>query len=304
MNTKTKYLVAASVALALNAVSAQAILFDPLGTAGANAITTDVFDWSPGNALATNTVPIVNDAPFTLFSQGTLGNFQNNSSVITTTGLNTTYEYTYVMGFREIAFGGLGSATFIGTAGTPNYFEIWYDPTRNANNLNGTGFNDGTKILSGNVIFSIGSYGGLLQGTSGVPLDQFGANNWLGTTSLTGAGGTQIDVSVGNLSYNTNFFLSNINGLNFNTTNNTPFRQVDPGKCMVDDAGGTGVSNCGGVTGTIPNVGAINGISGPDFMFQADAANSFSVPEPGSIALFGLGMAALSFSNTRRRKSR
>ena len=308
MNTKTKYLAAAGVALALNAVSAQAILFDPLGTGSvANAINTDVFDWSPGNALATNTVPIVSNNTFSLFSQGTLGNFMNNNSVVTGTGLNTNYQYTYVTGFQEVATGGLGSASFVGTPGLPNFFEIWYNPVAGtANNATGTGFNSGTMVLSGNITFSVGSYAGLLNGAAGVPLNQHGSSNYAGISTLTGAGGTQLDVSVNNLTLNPNFFLTKVSGVNFNTTNNTPFSQVDPSLCLVNAGGGTGNSNCalgsapGG--GAVPNIGLINGISGPDFLFQADGANSFTVvPEPGTIALLGLGLLGLGYSGTRRK---
>ncbi len=307
MNTKTKYLAAAGVALALNAVSAQALLFDPLGTGGANAINTDVFDWSPGNALATNTVPIVTGNTFSLYSQGTLGNFMNNNAVVTGTGLNTNYQYTYVTGFQETATGGLGSASFAGAPGLPNFFEIWYNPNKIANNATGVGFNSGTMVLSGNVTFSIGAYAGALLPPSGVALNQYHpAGNYAGITTLTGAGGTQLDVPVSNLTLNPNFFLTKVSGLNFNTTNNTPFSQVDPSLCLVNAGGGTGSSNCalgaapGG--GAVPNIGLINGINCPDFLFQADGANSFTVvPEPGTIALLGLGLLGLGYSGTRRK---
>ncbi len=308
MNIKTKYLAAAGVALAFNAVSAQAILFDPLGTGGANAINTDVFAWNPGNALATNTVPIVNGKTFSLFSQGTLGNFINNNNDVLGTGLNSSYQYTYVTGFQEKATGGLGSASFVGTTGLPNFFEIWYNPTAGtANNATGTGFNSGTMVLSGNITFSIGSYAGALFPPSGVALNQYHpAGNYAGITTLTGAGGTQMDVTVNNLTLNPNFFLTKVSAVNFNTYNNTPFTQVDPSLCLVDAGGGTGSSDCtkgGGLGGgAVPNIGAINGVSGPDFLFQSQASNSFTVvPEPGTIALLGLGLLGLGYSSTRRK---
>ena len=55
-----------------------------------------------------------------------------------------------------------------------------------------------------------------------------------------------------------------------------------------------------GVTPVIPALGAVNGISGPDVIIEADANATFSVvPEPLSAGLMALGAMAL----LRKRKN-
>jgi hypothetical protein len=67
-----------------------------------------------------------------------------------------------------------------------------------------------------------------------------------------------------------------------NTSNITPFGQVNPSSQFSIN----GIAN----GGTPNNIGAINGIIGPNFQFQADANSSFTrqaIPEPGTLALLG-----------------
>ena len=75
-----------------------------------------------------------------------------------------------------------------------------------------------------------------------------------------------------------------------------PFNGVEPTELMWD--------------GTNPVIGSINGVSGPDTLFQGQANNSFeataAVPEPGTIAgaLMGIGFASLGAIRTYRRRSK
>ena len=73
----------------------------------------------------------------------------------------------------------------------------------------------------------------------------------------------------------------------------TPYDQIDPSRrfstgLVTDD--------------TATNIGAVNGISGPNFIFQADANSSFA-PEPGALALGGIALAGLALLRSRRKQS-
>jgi hypothetical protein len=116
-----------------------------------------------------------------------------------------------------------------------------------------------------------------------------GSGDYAGITTVTGSGNTALTVNV--TSYNQNYFLTPLlSQLVFNTiSSGTPFYSVDPAVKMYN--------------GIVPNVGAINGASGPDILFQSQANNNFVVtPEPATIttalAAFGIsGVVAY-----RRRK--
>ena len=76
----------------------------------------------------------------------------------------------------------------------------------------------------------------------------------------------------------------------FHFTNATlidPYKQIDPSRLF---------------GGYAPNLGTINGLTGTDFIFQADANGSFvrTVPEPASLVLLGVGLAAAGAFSRRR----
>src|SRR5512139_2597490 len=163
MGNKMKIL-GAAVALAVSggAQATDTILFDTNGAAAGGVISVGSFDWSPDNSLAVGAVPIATSPAtntFDLYTQASLGNFLDaNSQVINGTGLNSSYEITYQTGFTELGSSaiipgsGIASAFSLPASTPVNFFNIYYDTSMNVNQLAGTGYGDGTLILSGIVI--------------------------------------------------------------------------------------------------------------------------------------------------------
>jgi len=315
-----KKLISIAVLAALGAVSqAQAsvtVNINPDAGGADPVLNIGALDWTVGNALS------VADAGqsvaaggafatqnFTTYAMAKLATM--NDGLGNPVFLPSAYEWTFVAGFREqfttvTGPGGAGTSAFNilgGAAGASNFFEIWYDPAKNGDALTGKGFQDGLRILSGHFVGGSGAFtadAGLTGGANIENLDQFGADNYAGKKSLTGNGSSTGDIVVD--SFNSAFFLSAPAALtiNFTSQQKLAFHQTNPSGCFW-----TGVAYMGGAgnvaEGCADTIGAINGLSGPNLILQADASSNFDgrVPEPGSLALLGLGFAA--FGALRRK---
>jgi len=302
--------IAAAVLVLPTLVFAQStpFTFDPTGTPGATGDINGLgaIDQSPGNALSVGGVitPVGGQANLLYQANlGTLNNSAGNAVFLNGTGGNF---FTFVAGFRETftstsTGAGNQTATFSLASGAPNFF-IMYRTSAPGNNLTGTGFTTGTPILQGVINatnFSSSFSETLASRTSPVTFDQFGANNYAGVTSVVGSGASQFNATI--TSFNPNYFpsfsASSLIVSFFNTSQVTPFLQVDPSALF---------SSNGTADGDVAaNRGAINGVTGPDFQFQADANTSFqvtAVPEPETYALLLGGLGLVGFVAGRRRR--
>lgn len=305
-------------ALGLSA-SAQALefTFDPTGTPGAAGDITGIslIDQAPGSALAVGGITAIQNfasgggsTGFTLLYQANLSAMQAaDTSIKFANGTGGKF-FTFVAGFGERVTGltqvGVNAtATFGADLSNPVNFFTMYATSAIGNNLTGNGFATGTAILSGH-LSSIGSSNfNVPNVTASTVLDQSpNGDQWAGQRTVTGSGSSDLTLVVD--SVDTNYF-PDLDALTmlllsfFNTSQVDPFRQVDPSRCLHD-----GTGTCDGGTGTISvgTLGAINGnanpalgTTGPNFIMQADANQAFAVPEPTTVALLGLGLAALGF---------
>jgi len=199
-----------------------------------------------------------------------------------------------------------------------NFFQVYYDDLTDgsglkSSSLEGTGFGDGVLILDATVGLVSGNFTSTLQfvdkDNSGdfsfgdtlltVALDNSGnGDQWSGQQTLPGEGATalQADVFYQNYDFFKDDISSMVADLFFNTSNVLPFGETNPSR-LFDIGDGAGAT-------LAPTLGAVNGLTGPDILFQTDANNSFvktvTVPEPGSMFLLGMGLLTLGMARRRR----
>lgn len=231
------------------------------------------FDWdSNGTAFTSGFAPVVG-TNFTIQAFAVATSVKNGATNLPTPGLDTnadgvkvgSYEYTLSVLLNEsvVSCVTVTSCTFAVTGGA---YNIYYDTAANANALAGslgTGFTDGVVMLSGNVFAQPG-----------------------GTFTVSGTGGIGVVSLLGDVTY-TN--ASYIDPAQISTTASTTLQ--------LGNAFTNGYVSPGGFNGTpFPN-------NGGTIIFQADANQSFSaVPEPATLALFGIALLGCCVATRRRIK--
>ena len=297
--------VALALAFASSAQAGSAIMIDPNGD-GVGALSVGSLDWNVGSALLQNVgVPIGSPGVQIYGHAGLSGYNDPTNTPIGGTGLNTSFEWTYSLGTLAANFSIpiLGIFNFPTIAGGDNFFRIYYDPAKNANDLAGTGFNDGTLILEGTIQpggannFLANAFNTPLDpsddGGPGNPLDAHGTNNYPAISSINGNGGSSILIAV--TFFDPNFFLTppTVIEIDFTSNNHLNFNNTDPSALFFR---GDGSSTPGA---TVASVGTCNGCpaeTAPNVIVQVDGSSSFTsvqTPLPGSLAMIGSGLGLL-----------
>jgi hypothetical protein len=300
--------------------AAHAVMINDDGGGPDPAIDAKGLDWAPGNTLLT---PVGNASIFThpvgdvfqLYTQASLSGFRDSSGgLIESQGSN---KWTYIAGYQEQVVSTIGNSVVLGTiGGGDNFFKLYFDATPNTNVGNGTGFgpdatnSDPVLILSGMVDASTGQTAISARNVLPGPLDNFGLDNYPGVESITAVGDSTYAVAI--KGFDPSYFPEGLAAgltLGFQTSFNLPFSQTDPSSCFNNGAGmlinGAGPNTLGGLECSVNTVGSINGIDGTNLILTSDSSAIFnqpsSLPEPMSLMLLGVGLAAMGAGKNRRK---
>ncbi|WP_020679683.1 hypothetical protein [Marinobacterium rhizophilum] len=253
--------------------------FDPDGQGGGGAFTIGSLDWLPGSTVIKDEIPLEDDSTVSAqaYAHSALAAAVDpDGIVINPPGLNVSYEITaFLANGVEITTNLDGTVVLLALdpANGDNSFEMYYDDNPNANPLGGTGFRDGHLILSGQLTALSGNFTASNQDSPFEDLDEFGANNWPGTQTISGQGSQQLAVLV--QSVDKDFFPSGVDLgtiLPFNNSQVVSFKQTNPSMNFSLNPGGGALDPV--------DTGVVNGLTGPDLLLQIDPNNAFEFIPP------------------------
>src|SRR4051812_1636906 len=246
---------------------ADTFVFDPAGFGGAAAISVDSFQLGLGNSLARGVVPFTVDSTFQLL-------FQAHQTFVATSSF---------FSFEISVVGSVTERVTTANAGPPSRFtfqlaknqtsdsfiEIYSDLVQNADDFQGTGFNDGVLVLRGSLLSTLPNVGTFSltdpQPSPAPSLDLVGTNNYPTITSVVGAGATKLYVVVGYV--DSRFFpapTGTVTGRQVKTgdivtldiSHATPFNGVDPSRVFTSSRNfGLGA---GPTPSATPAIGLVN----------------------------------------------
>ena len=283
--------------------------FNPLGGGiGAGLINgAGLIDQAPGNANALNGAgppgpPVALGTVITDLYQANLGAVQAPSTApLFSNGVGGNF-FTFVASFTEVVVGSIFTPLGGGAFTFTNVFLVNGGGTFKmcakmalGNNLTGVGFGcAGDGILSGRINGGNSTQTAFVLGPLPNLDNAGGSNDWPGVTTLGTTGAASLSATI--TFVDANYFPDLKVGYNIavNSSLITPYDQIDPSRrfstgLVTDD--------------TATNIGAVNGVTGPNFIFQADANSSFA-PEPGALALGGIALAGLALLRSRRKQSK
>lgn len=329
-----------ALAIGISSNASAAVMFDPDGSGQLSAISLGTVDWGSTGVLARNVNTAISSfissqgacagtsCQFDLYAHARVAGFLDVNGVpLLTPGLNTSYEITMIAGFTQVvtAFttaGNLPIVAFETVADVPAFVQVFFDDSRDAADLSGSGFNDGRLILSGS---HVGNANGIVSVTNTAPqaLDQSPDGNQYTGQSTVSAAGSFSTLAVGSLTADGSFFITPLATFGFTFRNfvlGLPYMSVNPSDCFTGDAqpvtvGSTAASDVGcdgdhlvglmasqsaSAPGIVPVIGDVNALSpllskSPDAMLFADFNSSVSaaIPEPPTLALLIFAVAGL-----------